>query len=398
MNDTQLSNAKANRPAIVGLGMTELGRVYGKTANDFAIEAIRLAADDAGIGVKGIDGVLTNCPPGAGVGLAIQRDLGLPNLRMLAEVQGYGSSAGQMVQYASMAIMNGMADVVACVFADAPLQEGKKASEVYGNKQLPAGMTALRRASGIPGPPASYAMAARRHMEQYGTTSEQLGAVAVAARQWAQLNPKAQMREPMTIADHQASRMIADPFHLLDCCIVSNGAIAVIVSRADRAADMAKPAVYVHGMGQAHAGYVMERGGDFGLVSPAAMSGPAALAMAGISVSDVDMAQLYDCFTFTTLITLEDYGFCAKGEGGKFVESGAIAPGGELPVNTGGGELSGYYMWGMTPLSEAVIQARGEGGERQNHKRDVIMVSGNGGVLDNHSTLILSPHQSLKGN
>ena len=397
MSENPFVNAKANRPAIVGLGMTELGRVYGKTATDFAVEAVTLAAKDAGISVKGIDGVMTNCPPGAGVGLALQRELGLPNLRLLTEIQGYGSSAGQMVQYASMAVMNGLADVIVCVFADAPLQEGKKASEVYGNKQLPAGMTALRRASGIPGPPASYAMAARRHMETYGTTSEQLGAVAVAARQWAQLNPQAQMREPITIADHQASRMIADPFHLLDCCIVSNGGIAVIVSRGDRAANMARPPVYVHGMGQAHAAYVMERGGDFGLVSPAAISGPAALKMAGVSANDVDMAQLYDCFTFTTLITLEDYGFCAKGEGGKFVASGAIAPGGSLPVNTGGGELSGFYMWGMTPLSEAVIQGRGDGGERQQSKRDVIMVSGNGGVLDNHSTLILSPHQSLKG-
>jgi acetyl-CoA acetyltransferase len=136
----------------------------------------------------------------------------------------------------------------------------------------------------------------------------------------------------------------------------------------------------------------MERGCEFGLASGAVMSGAAAMGMAGIKPSDVDVCELYDCYTFTVLVTLEDYGFCAKGEGGPFAASGALGPGGSLPTNTGGGQLSGYYLWGVTPLSEAVIQARGQGGARQAPKRNVVLVSGNGGVLDYHGTVVLSPH------
>jgi acetyl-CoA acetyltransferase len=195
------------------------------------------------------------------------------------------------------------------------------------------------------------------------------------------MNPAAQMREPITLADHQASRWIVEPFHLLDCCLVSNGGIAVIV--ADRA--IAQPPVHVLGWAQSHPGRYLRRNPDFGLVSGAATAGPAALAMAGLDVTDVDVLELYDCYTFTVLITLEDYGFCGKGEGGPFVASCAD----KLKLNTGGGQLSGYYMWGMTPLSEAIIQVRGQGGARQAEAHDIALVSGNGGVLDHHSTLVL---------
>ena len=145
------------------------------------------------------------------------------------------------------------------------------------------------------------------------------------------------------------------------------------------------------GWGQGHPGHQLERGSEFGLRTGAVMSGRAAMGMAGIGADDITMAQLYDCYTYTVVVTLEDYGFCPKGEGGPFAASGALAPGGSLPVNTGGGQLSSC-MWGFTPLSEAVIQARGEGGARQAPGRDVILVSGNGGILAHHSTLILSPH------
>jgi acetyl-CoA acetyltransferase len=229
-------------------------------------------------------------------------------------------------------------------------------------------------------------------MTRYGTTGDQLGAIAVSTRQWAAMNPLAQMREPMTLADYHDSRWVAEPLHLLDCCLVSNGAIAVIVTSADRARDLARPPVHIWGWGQGHPGHRKERGSEFGLTTGAAVSGPTAMKMAGITVEDVDICQLYDCYTYTVLVSLEDYGFCAKGEGGAFAESGALGPGGALPTNTGGGQLSGYYMWGMTPLSEAVIQARGDGGRRQVAKNDVILVSGNGGILDHHSTLIVSPH------
>jgi acetyl-CoA acetyltransferase len=233
-------------------------------------------------------------------------------------------------------------------------------------------------------------MAARRHMERYGTTSEQLGAIAVAQRDWAVLNPLAQLRTPITIEDYLASRWVAEPFRLLDCCLVSNGGAAVIVTSADRAAGLRPPPVYVRGWAQAHPGHSGRRFDDFGLVSGAATAGPAALRMAGADLADIDVVELYDCYTYTVLVTLEDYGFCAKGEGGPFAASGVLGPDGKLKLNTGGGQLSAYYLWGMTPLSEAVLQARGQAGARQVPDHDLVLVSGNGGVLDHHSTLVLA--------
>jgi acetyl-CoA acetyltransferase len=185
--------------------------------------------------------------------------------------------------------------------------------------------------------------------------------------------------------------MIVDPLHLLDCCLVSNGGVAVVVSSAESARDLRQPPVYIRGWGQSHRDERFARGSDFGIVSPAAAAGRAAMAMAGVTAADVDVCQLYDCYTYTVLVTLEDYGFCAKGEGGEFVSSGVLGPGGALPTNTGGGQLSGYYMWAMTPVSEGVIQARGQGGERQVARRDVVLVSANSGTLDAHGTLVLSP-------
>jgi acetyl-CoA acetyltransferase len=378
---------------IAGLGLTEFGRIYGRSPADFAIEAIARAADDAGLRLSDIDGLFVNPGVGNDIDLRLQSSLQMRDTRVLATLQGFGSSAGQMVQYASMAIASGMADVVACVYADAPLKEGRSAGASYsGQQRAMRGVGALPAAAGLRAAPERYAVAARRHMETYGTTSEQLGAVAVAARQWAAMNPHAQMRDPITLADHRSSRMIADPLRLLDCCLVSNGGVAVILTSAERAAHLRQPPVHIWGWGQAHPGYVNRRGSEFGLVTGAVRSGADALKMAGVTVDDIDVRELYDCFTYTTLVTLEDYGFCGKGEGGEFVASGAIAPGGSHPTNTGGGELSSFYMWGMTPLSEAVIQARGQGGRRQVPRHDLIMVSGNGGVLDFHSTLIVSPH------
>jgi acetyl-CoA acetyltransferase len=305
-----------------------------------------------------------------------------------------------MIQSAAQAIASGMASTVVCVHADAPLTPERSSGASFGNSGTPApwseslpSLSAITFAPALYGVNAGYALVARRHMERYGTTSEQLGAVAVAERAWAAKSPLAQKRDPITIEDHQRSRWIVEPLHLLDCCLVSNGGIAIVLTRAERARDAAEVPVYIWGGSQAHPGYTMERGCEQGLVSGAALAGPAAMKMAGISPSDVDVCELYDCYTFTVLVTLEDYGFCAKGEGGPFVASGVLGPGGALPTNTGGGELSGYYLQGMTPLSEAVIQARGQGGERQVPKRDVVLVSGNGGILDFHCTLVLSPHE-----
>ena len=376
--------------AIVGLGITEMGKIYGRSTADFAADAILRACRDAGLALSDLDGLLTNSGLTPGLGLPLSRELGLQNLRLLSEVQGYGSSAGAMVAIAAMAVKTGTADVVACIFADAPLKSGTGIGAAYENSApRDAGFSTMPGAVGLYGANPYYALAARRHMINYGTTSEQLGAIAVSTRAWAALNPLAQMRTPITIDDHQASRMIADPLRLFDCCVVSNGGVAVIVTSAARAADLANPPVHILGWAQAHPGYRMERGSQFGLVTGAAQSGPAALQMAGVKIDEVNIREIYDCYTYTTLVSLEDYGMCAKGEGGALADSGALGPGGSLPTNTGGGQLSGYYMWGMTPLSEAVIQTRGHGGERQVDKHDVVLVSGNGGVLDYHATLVL---------
>jgi len=387
------------RAAISGLGITEMGRVYGHSASWFAAEAIRLAVEDAGLPKDEIDGLLINpgmTPLPGATGLDLQNHLGLSNLRLLASMNCGGATAGIMVQYAALAIAHGMANHVVCVFADAPLREGRGGGAAYSvaPPAPPPGMRGLYTAFGMFGINAQYALAARRHMGIYGTTNDHFGAIAVAQRQWAAMNPMAEQREPITLEDYHASRWIAEPLHLLDCCLVSNGGIAVIVSSAERARDLRQPPAYIWGMGQGHPGDLRRAGWDADTGTGAPIAKERAFAMAGIAINDIDVCQVYDCYTYTVLVTLEDYGFCPKGEGGPFVAGGALAPGGSLPANTGGGQLSGYYMWGMTPLSEGVIQARGQGGERQVAKHDVVLVTGNGGILDHHCTLVLSPHQA----
>jgi acetyl-CoA acetyltransferase len=381
--------------------MTPMGRIYGKSATELAADAVRTAIADAGLTKDQVDGLLINPGitgfTGGGISLPLQNYLGLNNLRLLNHMNAAGSTAAQMVQYASLAINAGMANHVVCVFADLPLSEGKTAGASYGgaarNPGRPQGMAGLSAASGFFGANTGYALAAQRHMALYGTTHDQLGKIAVGQRAWATKSPIAQMRDPITIEDYHNSRWIVEPLHLLDCCLVSNGAIAVIVSSADVAKDMPQPPVYIWGMGQGHPGDPLRQGFDPETETGARIAAKTAYAMAGIGPEDVDQCQLYDCYTYTVLVTLEDYGFCKKGEGGAFVEDGKLGPGGSLPTNTGGGELSGYYMWGMTPLSEAVIQGRGHGGERQ-AKNDVILSTGNGGMLSYHACLILSPSRS----
>ncbi len=381
------------RAAIAGLGITETGKVYGRSARDFAAEAVRLAVADAGLSVADIDGLLLSNGISGGVDFQLQRDLGLRDLRLVSQVSAFGATAISQVQYAAMAVATGLADAVVCVHADAPLQEpGVSSGAIYRGAtegREPRGFSALRMAGGQRGANNAYALAARRHMAHYGTTSEHLGSIAVFQRQWASMNPRARFREPITIDDHQSSRWVAEPLHLLDCCMVSNGGIAVLVTSAAQARDLSHPPVYLWGAAQTHPGDPMSRGSEFGLITGAAISGPAAMEMAGVKPTDVNVCEIYDCYTYTALVTLEDYGFCAKGEGGAFAASGALGPGGSLPTNTGGGQLSSYYLWGMTPLSEAVIQARGQGGERQVHPHDVVLVSGNGGILEHHGTLVV---------
>jgi acetyl-CoA acetyltransferase len=379
--------------AIAGLGITEMGKVYGRSALDFAADAVRLAVDDAGLELADVDGLLVNPGLSGGLGIGLAAQLGLYDLPLLSVINAYGASASAMVQIASFAIAAGHASTVACVFADATLQpRGRTGAAYSGRGRQHRGIRGLGGAAGLDGAPSTYALAARRHMHEYGTNEEHFAAVAVTTRDWAADNPHAQLREPITVEDHHTSRWIAEPFRLLDCCLVSNGGVAVVVTSAERAPDLRQPPAYIWGWGQCHPGYVMERGCQWGLNTGAVKSGRDAFRRAGIGPADIDVAQIYDCFTFTVIVSLEDYGFCEKGEGGPFVASGVLGRDGALPTNTGGGELSAYYMWGMTPLSEGVIQTRGQGGGRQVDHHDLVLVSGNGGTLEHHGTLILGAH------
>jgi acetyl-CoA acetyltransferase len=371
-----------------------MGKVYDSPVG-FAVEAIRLALDDAGLGREDLDGLCVN--PGlawmdsAMASFSVQQAMGLSDVSWSAAMNLGGATAAAMVQSAALAIDAGLATTVACVFSDAPLKPPKPDEKRGGSAAAYGFARGLDAAYGQFGVNALYALVAQRYMHQFGATNDHLGAVAVAQRAWANRNPHAQFHDvPLTLEDYRRSRWIVEPFRLLDCCLVSNGGAAVIVTSAERARDLKQPPVYLWGFGQGHPG------GDpiETLTSGAPLAKRTAFPMAGIDTRDVDVLELYDCYTFTVLVTLEDYGFCAKGEAGPMIADGRTAPGGSLPINTGGGQLSSFYMWGMTPVSEGVIQARGQGGERQAPKHDVVLVSGNGGVLSTHSTLVLSPNPS----
>jgi acetyl-CoA acetyltransferase len=296
-----------------------------------------------------------------------------------------------MVQYAAMAIDAGMAQTIAIVWADDPLKADRGAGAAYASAAAGySGWQGMLAASGIYSANTYYALAARRHMQKYGTTNDDFGAIAVAQREWARLNPLAQLRTPITLEEYHESRWISEPFHLLDCCLVSNGGIALVITSLDRAKGLPQPPIEILGWAQTHPGRTGIRNDDFGLVTGAARSGPAALRMADTTLDEIDVVEVYDCYTYTALVTLEDYGFVPKGEGGAaLTQPGMLGIDGRLKVNTGGGELSSYYLWGMTPLSEGVIQARGQAGERQVARHDRVLVSGNGGTLDHHATLVL---------
>jgi acetyl-CoA acetyltransferase len=244
-------------------------------------------------------------------------------------------------------------------------------------------------------PISSYALAARRHMAQYGTTSEQLAEVAVAARQWAMKNPKATMRDPITIQDVLNSPMVSSPLHRLDCCLITDGGGAIVLTSAERAHSLKQKPVYLWGAGESHFHRSISSMPDL-TQTAAKLSGEAAFKMAGVTHSDVDLVMLYDAFTINVILFLEDLGFCPKGEGGAFVSNGRIAPGGELAVNTNGGGLSYCHpgMFGIFLIVEAVRQLRGEAGERQLSKCDIALVHGNGGTLSSQATAILSKEPS----
>jgi acetyl-CoA acetyltransferase len=302
---------------------------------------------------------------------------------------GHGGSSWEfMLEHAAAAIAQGLVEVVVLTYGSTQRADLKKKLRMANLSFGTRGPLQFAAPFGHP-VGSHYAMVARRHMHEFGTTIEQLAEVAVSARHNAGLNPDAYYRDPITIDDVLGSPMMWDPLTKLHCCIRSDGGGAVVLTHEARARDCATAPVWVLGTGEAVSHTTMSEWDDF-TESPCARSGRLAFQRAGVRPDEIDTVQLYDAFTPMVLLTLEGLGFCPKGEGGPFAASGVLGPAGKLRLNTGGGQLSGYYMWGMTPLSEAVIQARGQGGARQAHEHDVVLVSGNGGVLDHHGTLVLA--------
>ena len=374
-----------SKAAIAGVGASRQGKLPDETPITLATQAFRLALADAGIAKDEIDGLLTmpgtTSPEGPKHYLRLGEHLGL-DPSWTGSLSMGGATAGVLIQTAALAIEAGMANVVACVFGDTARTGGSRFNAA-------AGGTDSWGIWGMFGNAANSALGAQRHMALYGTTSEQLGWVAVNGRRNAALNPDAVMREPMTIADHQASRMIVEPLHLLDCCIISDGAVAIIVTSPERARAMAKPPVMIRGMGQGHTLQNLERP-DWWYLPHQADCISRAYRMAGVSPADIDVAQLYDNFTIAVLFWLEHAGFCAQGESGQFVDGGTrIALDGELPVNTAGGNLSESYMQGWLHVVEGVRQVRGEAGQRQVHGAELCLVTGRGMTLNTASCLIL---------
>jgi acetyl-CoA acetyltransferase len=242
----------------------------------------------------------------------------------------------------------------------------------------------------MPTPLGAYALAATRHMATYGTTAEQLAEIAVATRAWASLNPVAMMRDPLTIADVLGSPVIASPLHRLDCCLVTDGGGALVITTRERARDLRRPPVSVLGVAETHTHQIISQMPDL-TVTGAAHTGPRAFAMAGLTPSDIDVTEIYDSFTITVLLTLEDLGFCKKGEGGAFVSRQRTAPGGEFPLNTQGGGLSYCHpgVFGIFTVIEGVRQLRGDCGARQVADARTALCHGTGGVLSASGTVIL---------
>ncbi|MFF5130630.1 acetyl-CoA acetyltransferase [Streptomyces syringium] len=383
----------SRKVAVVGVALSDCGRVDTATPYALHAQAARRALADSGLDKKVIDGLAS-----AGLGTLAPLEVGeyLGLRPTWVDSTGVGGSTWEvMAAHAADAIAAGHANAVLLVYgstARADLKAGRRRANLsFGTRgpaqfEVPYGHTLV----------AKYAMAARRHMHQYGTTLEQFADVAVQTRANAAHNPHAMYRDPITVDDVLGGPMIADPFTTLHCCIRSDGGCAVLLAAEEYVADAAKPPVWVLGAGTAVSHTTMSEWADF-TVSPAAVSGRLAFERAGVTPQDIEVAELYDAFTYMTLVTLEDLGFCAKGEGGAFVAGGRLLTGGELPVNTDGGGLSACHpgMRGLFLLVEAVRQLRGEAeADRQVRKDDgrlprLAVASGTGGWFCSSGTVVL---------
>ncbi len=359
------------------------------------VAMITAALDDAGLTLSDVDGVCH-----AHSSMAFAEFLRITPRWTDSTMTG-GSSYEVYAEHAAAAINAGLCEVVLCVYASTPRSDRKhrRGGGGGGRRGGPGGDMAVEFEApyGLRAPIAPYALAASRHMHEYGTTPEQLAAIAVQTRRWAAMNPQARYREPITVDDVLASPYQVAPLHTLDCCLVTDGAGAFVMTTAERARDLRRPPVYVLGAGTAHDHSASIAEMPDLATTPGAISGPNAFRMAGIAPADVDVFEGYDSFTITALLHLEDLGFCKKGEGGAFVEEGHTGPGGSLPMNTNGGGLSYTHpgMYGMFLLTEATKQLRGECGERQVDGAEIAVAHGAGFILSCMSTIVLGTEATL---
>jgi acetyl-CoA acetyltransferase len=360
---------------------------YGRALEAAAVSA---ALEDAGLQLSDVDGVCH-----ATSSMQFAEYLGIHPTFTDSTNTG-GSSYEVHVEHAAAAIHAGLCDVVVGVYAATPRSDRRRPPQPFHPGNRGEAMAEWEMPFGLRMPMGPYALAASRHMSQFGTTSEHLAQIAVSTRQWAQMNPRARHQEPLTIEDVMSSRMESSPLHQLDCCLVTDGAGAFVMTSASRAKDLAKAPIYVLGAATHHDHLMISQMPDL-VVTPGAVSGPRAFEMAGVAPADIDLLMGYDSFTITALLHLEDLGFCAKGEGGPFAADGRLGPGGSLPMNTNGGGLSYTHpgMYGMFLIVEAVRQLRGESGPRQVPDAALAVAHGSGMVLSCMSTLVLGTEATL---
>ena len=376
------------KSAIVGTGHAGFGEAHGLTAYDVMAQSALAALGDAGLKLSDVDGLFCTMMEDSMPALMAAEYLGIQP-RFIDGTMSGGSSFVNYLTSATMALDAGLCDVALIVY-------GSNQRTASGRLVTASRPPAYEAPYNPRYPISAYAMAAARHMHEYDTTREQLADVAVAARAWAQRNPEAFERGPLTREDVLGARMVGDPLTVRDCCLVTDGGGAIVMVRADRARDFPKAPVYVLGSAAESSHRQISQMKDF-TVTAARASGARAFAAAGVTPADIQAVELYDAFTINTILFLEDLGFCAKGEGGAFVEGGRIAPGGVLPVNTNGGGLSCVHpgMYGIFTVIEAARQIRGDAPGIQLKDIDLALAHGNGGVLSSQVTAILGSQNTL---
>lgn len=374
--------------AIVGAATYGMGEAPGFTNMELATHASVRALAQAGLQPKDVDGLFVLTMDDTMTGLTFAEYLGIQP-RITDNCRTGGSSFEIHASIAALALAAGQCDVALIAYGSN--QRTSSGKLISSNRPSPW-ESPYRPLS----PVSSYALAAARHMHQYGTTKEQLGEVAIAARKWAQKNPDAFMRDELTMDAYLAARPVSSPLGVRDCCLVTDGAAAVVMVRADRAKESAKRPAYLLGAAAETTHREIACMPDL-TVTGTARAARRAFAQAGVKPADIDVVELYDAFTINTILFLEDMGFCPKGEGGRFVSGGRIAPGGELPVNTNGGGLSCVHpgMYGLFTIVEAVQQLQGTCGERQVAGAQLAVAHGNGGFLSSEAVLVLGSAETL---